>query len=271
MADPNQAELPLYARLALSRPLFTAPKEDPQPQSPRPKERPLPRDLAEPKTIETLAQAIRQVASDITDGETDAGELRVIVGRLLEYAEQAMVFHSHPSLRREIDGRGRVHYLRKVAMWLDEHDCAVRWDGDNAACASRVADALLRIMRGNAGWLKVTDAAKRANVTVAVISGRCADGCLVCVGKGTRRRVDPTSLRRWMETRELKAQVSKGGNGAVVMPAARACHVRGVSSGECPNCGAIVTLKSGAGRCPKCFTQSGFVPLAQRCAVPRKP
>jgi len=109
--------------------------------------------------------------------------------------------------------------------------------------------------------LTVTEAAEEAGVELADISGACR-GPLKSTGKGTARRIDPESLRQWMKTRELKAAA---GSPKPAMP--------DITSAECDQCGAIVTLKNGAGKCPKCNSASGFTPLkpsAQRCATPRK-
>jgi hypothetical protein len=109
---------------------------------PAAKEKPLAAELAQPATLEMLARAMTQVAADVDSQDTAPDRTRFVVGRLIECAEKAGAFHRHPGLRKEIDGKGRAHYLRKVALWLEANDQRVGWENGSPAELRRVAEAL---------------------------------------------------------------------------------------------------------------------------------
>ena len=265
---PVKATECLYAQLLSGQWLDVkddAPKAPPA-REPAIKERPLSAELAQPATLESLANAISQVAADVDAGDTDAGRIRFVVGRLIECAEKAGAFNRHHGLRAEFDGRGCAHYLRKLALWLDANGHPVEWDKGSPDELRRVAESLRQLVVPDniKTWLTVSQAAKKTGATRADISGACR-GPLKCRGKGRDRLIDPESLRQWMKVRELKAQVGGAAGGGVH---AHKLEAKAATVWRCTSCKAEFSDSNVPKdlKCPGCRVELSRT--AQRCATP---
>jgi hypothetical protein len=215
-----------------------------------------------------LAQAARLLYRDATmeKREVEPGQFQwmkrtatTLDGRRREY-HLAQVLTLLSDLQ---DGRrpeGISNRLRALATSIKATATAASPPMPPSAAAGVAGQAGDAKPTDTSGWLTVSGAAQESKINKGEISRACDSGAIHSVGKGTARRLDPASFKVWKQNRQRGAEVK-----AAVGPITTSAPKAQVSSGLCRQCGDTVTLKDGAGKCPKCGSTK-FEPLARNVA-----